>query len=145
MTTAITKVGTSPLVGRCGAILALLSLLFLPIAGCEDIGRNGMEVLADNEISEKIKFFVALCIGCAALGVVAKPSLLCFLTGGGGILALLIGYAVARQDIPIKLMVGGYLAIIGFIALLVEGGKQSTHSGVESTLAVDRPKAPPEE
>jgi hypothetical protein len=109
------------LIGRIGAVVALLAFLFLPIAGCQDIRMNAIEAIRSDDISEEIKVFIMIGIVCAVIGFVAKPAILCFLTGCGGIASILIGYAVARQDLPVKLMVGSYIAIAGFIALITQG------------------------
>ena len=118
---------STPIIGRAGAILALVAFLFLPVAGCNGMGMTGVEVLQYEGLSETIKLVVIFCLICAVIGIISRPAGLCFLMGILGIAAIFTGYYMVRRDGGyIELMMGSYLAILGFAGLIIEGVIQSS-------------------
>ena len=133
MTANQTNNKKTPIFGRGGAGLALVALLFLPLGGCHGAGMTGIEALGSHDITGGVKFLLFICIACAGLGLLAYSAGLCFATGAGGIASLLIAYTVIRQNVPIDLMIGSYLAILGFIGLVGEGTRQASSNKPNDT------------
>ena len=106
---------------------------------------TGTEVLGDQDMSGPVQLFLVLALGCSLVSLVSKPALLCFLCGGGGVIAVLLGVNVVRQDLPVNLMTGGYLGILGFLAVVAEGVLQSVSARriAEAPELEPQPPSPP--
>ncbi len=82
---------------------------------------TGIEAIGSHDIGGGIKFLIFICVACAFFGLMAYTAGHFFLTGAGGIVSLLMAYTLIRQNVPVELMIGSYLAILGFIGLIGEG------------------------
>lgn len=111
----------SGVLSKAGGILALISLLFLPLGGCEGITLTGIDALKYSDVSQTIKVMLIFSMACAVLTFAVKSAEAYFTTGGVGVGSLLLAYMIARQDVPVDLKAGGYLAILGFGLVLIEG------------------------
>ncbi len=112
------------LLSKVGGVIALVSIVFLPIGGCGDIGLTGFEVLRDNDIPGLIKVLIGISILCAFIALFVKFYVGLVASGAIGITGLLTSYLIARKDIPVDLKAGAYLALIGFGLVLAEGIRQ---------------------
>jgi len=109
------------ILSKIGGGLAIFSMLFLPLGGCQGVGVNGLNLIADGDIGVDIKFMLIIALAGAAVAFFVKATGLYFASGGGGLGALLIGYVIAYSQFPIQLMIGSYLAIGGFLLILADG------------------------
>lgn len=105
---------------KIGGLVALVSIAFLPIAGCGSVGVSGWDIIRANDVGILLKGLILFSALCALFAALTTAVTGLFVTGGGGILSLLIGYTLARQNIPVDLKVGAYLAFIGFGLVLVD-------------------------
>lgn len=150
--TSLDKYERKPWLGRIGAIAALLALLFLPIASCQTGGFadeyeqtwsstptydtwNGLGVVISaltGEFPLDIGLFVIISLACAAVGIAAKSAKFCWYFGGGGIASIFLGYiySIITTGEAIFLRIGSFIAITGFIVLVVEGFKQNRKSKI---------------
>ncbi len=109
------------LLAKVGGILSLLSIIFLPIAGCDQVGITGLEVLRAGDIGILIKALLVISISSAFISLFVKSYITLFACGGVGASGLLISYIMIRQKVPAELKMGAYLALIGFGLIAIEG------------------------
>lgn len=109
------------LLAKIGGGLSLVSLLFLPLGGCERVTVTGLEVLRMGDVGFGIKLMLIISILCAIGSFFLKTVPAFFSAGGGGLGGLLIAFVAARQSFPVEMKIGAFLAIIGFGLVLVEG------------------------
>lgn len=108
---------------RLGGIVAVLSLLFLPVASCGDNVVTGTELLFEVEDNVIHKGILLIALVAAALAVVVAKSHVQLGAGIAGILAIGLEYFSAAQDDAgtIQLLQGSYLALVGFVLVLAAG------------------------
>jgi hypothetical protein len=109
---------------KLGAIVTLVSFLFLPVAGCGSMTVSGFDVFKMNDISAGVKIFagIAMILALAILFVPNKSYV--FFSGIAGIVSLVIAYMIAKGKMSsgndfgmsdaIDLKSGSYLSMIGF-------------------------------
>ncbi|MFH0867120.1 MAG: hypothetical protein V1904_13070 [Bacteroidota bacterium] len=113
----------------CGA-LAVIFLMFLPVAGCErtnEYNVNGLDifkgVFKSGEIdASTVLFFLSLSCGIAI--IFFRKALLFMIFGTSGIVTFLSAYIYVKSkngmDV-VELKIGAFLAIMSFIAIIVLG------------------------
>lgn len=114
------------LLSKIGGIVALISILFLPVGGCGKLGLTGIEILSatdkEIEIPSEIKLMIVFSLISAFLAIFMTEVLILFICGSCGIAGILIAYQISRSKVPVvELKIGAFLAIIGFALVLVEG------------------------
>ena len=109
------------ILSKIGGGLAIFSMLFLPLGGCQGVGVNGLRLIAAGDIGFDIKLMLIIALAGAVAAFFVKVAGLYFASGGTGLGALLIGYVIANSQFPIQLMIGSYLAIGGYLLILADG------------------------
>lgn len=108
---------------RLGGLIALFSLLFLPLASCGDSQFTGTDLLFTIEDNLIHKGILLIALVAAGLAVVVAKSHVQLGAGIAGILAIGLEYFSAAQDDAgtIQLLQGSYLALVGFVLVLAAG------------------------
>ncbi len=105
------------IVGRLASIAALLSLLFLPVAGCNGMeGLSGVDILSEENLNGSYRAYVGFVVALSILGAFslgAKPRAVAGIIAGA---TLLIGYGDVRADSEgvVQLRAGSYVALTCF-------------------------------
>ena len=110
---------------KLGGIIAILSFLFLPVAGCGGMNISGSELMKSNDIDVPVKLFIVLSMICAIVIIFHKDKTITFFSAIGGFATLVIAYLIAKSKMHsgndfgmsngIELKSGSYLSMLGFI------------------------------
>ena len=119
---------------KIGGLIAVVSLCFLPVAGCGNAAVTGLQILRADDVGVILKALIGLSMLCAVLALAATTVIELFATGGGGIVSLLICYALARQKIPFDLKEGTYLAFLGFGLVLIGAALRQQQDAIAKPL-----------
>ena len=101
-------------------VIVLLSMLFLPIAGCQGENINGFQFLFDppDRASEAFIFaqalFVVAIIG-AIVGLISKTPRRLLLSASAGVIGLVGAFLIVRNEYGVEPRIGGLLAILAFV------------------------------
>lgn len=108
---------------RLGGIIAVLSLLFLPLASCGEARIAGTDLLFDVEGSLGHKAILAIALIAAVIAVIATKAWMQFTSGIAGLLAIGVEYLFTQKDSSgaIQLLQGSYVAMVGFALVLIAG------------------------
>ncbi len=105
---------------KLGAIVALLSLLIMPLGGCAGESFNGLQVLSTSQIPVSIKFFLVLSMAGAAFSCWTKVVRHSLIAGIGAAIALCISYYSGGEVMRVVSMkFGFYTAFLGFALIIV--------------------------
>jgi hypothetical protein len=107
---------------RIGGGLALICLMFLPLGGCFNKTFSGSDLLSHSSVPGGVKLLLIISILSAFCAFFLNAAIQCFISGGVGMTGLIGVYTLLSQKYPdVELKIGGYLAMIGFGLILVEG------------------------
>jgi hypothetical protein len=87
---------------KMGGIVALASILFLPMAGCELQSVTGIDMFTSKDISFIVKIFLAISLICAAWVIFLKSAIPILANGVVGLAALTIAYLMAKSAAPVS-------------------------------------------
>ncbi|PQJ12993.1 hypothetical protein CJD36_004410 [Flavipsychrobacter stenotrophus] len=110
-----------------GGVIAIVSILFLPIIGCGGDTITGVGIFKSNQVSSEIKLFIGIAVLMGLVLIFLRKYLVAAITGIAGLVSLLIAYSIAHSKIAgIELKFGAFFAMIGFaISSLVNFLKMS--------------------
>ena len=110
---------------KIGGILAIISFLFFPVAGCGGMTMNGIDVMKMSEISIAVKIFAIVAMLCAVAIIFMQDKISVFFSAIGGFVSLIIAYFIAKGKMSsghdfgmsdaIELKSGSYFSMLGFI------------------------------
>jgi hypothetical protein len=119
-------------VGRVSSLLAIMVLLFWPIASCGSIDMTGSDVLrfggplsgpfSDDDVVRPrcLRPLYAGTVACAVAGTLFCESVLVSLVAGGGGVVLFVSFLVRLVQWPgIEIRYGAHVAFLCFAGLLV--------------------------
>lgn len=108
---------------KMGGMVAIASILFLPMAGCGLYNVTGIDMFTSKEISVIVKIFLAISLMCAASVIFLKAAIPILASGVAGLAALIIAYLIAKSaaSVSVELKAGAYFAIVSFIIILISG------------------------
>lgn len=108
---------------KMGGIVAIASILFLPVAGCGSHLITGLDIFASKEISVIIKIFLAISLLGAASVIFLKTAIPVLASGLVGLAAFITAYLSAKSaaSASIELKSGAYFTIVSFIIILITG------------------------
>lgn len=108
---------------KMGGMVAIASILFLPMAGCDLQSITGIDMFKANEISVIVKMLLAISLICAVSVIFLKSAIPILAGGVVGLAALIIAYLSAKSatSISIELRAGAYFTIVSFIIILMSG------------------------
>jgi len=107
---------------KLAAVLAIISILFLPVAGCGGRNVTGIDIIKEEQIEASIKIFLLLSIICGIIILFLKNYIPIAFLAIGGIVTLFISYFIAHDKLDrIELKVGAFIAIISYAANAVIG------------------------
>jgi hypothetical protein len=108
---------------KMGGMVAIASILFLPLAGCELQSVTGIDMFTSKDISFIVKIFLAISLVCAASVIFLKSAIPILANGVVGLAALTIAYLMAKSAAPVsvELKAGAYFTIVSFILILISG------------------------
>ena len=119
---------------RIGAIVSLIAILFLPFVGCGDATINGLQILKSDDIALSYKLLIVICIFSAlAVFLVREPHIIT-IAGGIGLISLIAAFLIARNQIPIDLKSGAYIALFGFLLAIGEGVSLAKRKNTEQNM-----------
>ena len=129
---------------KLAGILALISMLFLPLAGCGTITFSGLDIIKSDDTDSTIKILLIAAIVAGILVIVLKSKGKIFLSSIVGIVLLVISYIYMKSNLNpkddvigglndlstsgnnlfgmdasdiIELKAGSYLAVISFLVV----------------------------
>ncbi len=113
----------SKTLSRIGGVLALFSLLALPLGSCGAVRLNGAEILFKVQDHPVLKLLVLISIIVALLAIFFTSRGWQLTLGAAGVLSLLVASFLVEADKNAATQVRGgtVLALIGFILVLVPG------------------------
>lgn len=108
---------------KMGGMVAIASILFLPLAGCDIHVVTGIGMFASKDISAIVKIFLAISLVCAALVIFLKAAIPIIAGGAAGLAALTIAYLLAKSaaSVSVELKAGAYFTIVSFMLILISG------------------------
>lgn len=106
-----------------GGMVAIASILFLPLAGCGIHVVTGIGMFASPDISVIVKIFLSVSLVCAASVIFLKAAIPILASGATGLAALITAYLIAKSaaSVSVELKAGAYFAMISFILILISG------------------------
>ena len=109
---------------KLSGMLAIVSFLFLPVAGCGSMTISGIDLIKMEDISVTVKLFAILALVCAVGIIFLQDKTLIFFSAIGGFISLIIAYLIAKGKMSsgndlgisdaIDLKSGSYLSMLGF-------------------------------
>lgn len=131
------------ILAKIGGSISILSLLLLPLArGCGQT-ITGVDVLKEQSMGA-IKFYLIVSILCAVISLFFVKLYALLPCGILGLGALLINYNNARRLLPIEVEIGGYLALLGFVLIIISGFIPTDKPKNEDINNIEPPAPPPE-
>ena len=108
---------------KMGGMVAIASILFLPLAGCGIHVVTGTGMFASPDISVIVKIFLSVALLCAASVIFLKAAIPILASGATGLAALITAYLIAKSaaSVSVELKAGAYFAMISFILILISG------------------------
>ena len=108
---------------KMGGMVAIASILFLPLAGCGIHVVTGIGMFASPDISVIVKIFLSVSLVCAASVIFLKAAIPILASGATGLAALITAYLIAKSaaSVSVELKAGAYFAMISFILILISG------------------------
>lgn len=124
---------SSKLATNFGAVIAILSILFLPVVGCGDENLTGVDLVQLQEVGLDTKIFTIAAILSGLFVLVSRNPITKGIGALCGALALIIAFLLARYGYEfIELKLGAYIAIIGYV-----------FSALVSFIHSNKPETPP--
>jgi hypothetical protein len=121
--------------GRIGGLVALLSLFLLPLASCGTTRITGTDLLFDvnGNLGHKAVLVIALLAAAVAVLITTRSAQVG--AGIAGLLAIGVEYFFTQDDSSgaIRLLDGSYVAMAGFLLVLVSGLMQKGRVGNKSS------------
>lgn len=124
-------------ISSVASVIAILSLLFLPVAGCMEYNKTGLEILQEDGIEAESKLYLvaAICFAFVILFLANRIARATFAILG--FLSLMIGYFIVfAENELIELRIGAIVSLLSYllIALVntVISEQQPTISAVSS-------------
>ena len=104
-----------PLISKIAAAVAIISIIFAPVAGCGSTNFSGLDIVLSKDVSSEVKLFLIISVVCGILiFVLEKHSQLTVSAIAGGA-ALIIAYLIVHsKNGAIELRVGSFIALIGY-------------------------------
>ncbi len=116
---------------KISGVLAIVSILFFPIAGCGPINITGIDFFQAQEIDVVIKLIVGCSLLAAVAVIILKDQNQTFVAAIVGLILLVAAYFVAKSKMKpngndfmdmsgaITLKSGAYLSVIGFVVAAI--------------------------
>lgn len=113
----------SKTLSRFGGVLALFSLLALPLGSCGTVRLTGSEILLKVEDHPVLKLLVLIAVIAAILAIFLTTRSWQLLLGAAGVAALVIASFLVEADKNAATQVRGgtVLALIGFLFVFIPG------------------------
>lgn len=113
----------SKTLSRFGGVLALFSLLALPLGSCGAVRLTGSEILLKIEDHPVLKLLVLISVIAAVLAIFFTARGWQLMLGAAGVAALLVASFLVEADKNAATQVRGgtVLALIGFVFVLIPG------------------------
>jgi hypothetical protein len=108
---------------KMGGMVAIASILFLPLAGCGSHTVTGIDMFKSKDIGVIDKMFLIISLICAASAIFLKAAIPILASGVVGLVTLIISYLIAKSaaSVSIELKVGAYFALVSFMIILISG------------------------
>jgi hypothetical protein len=115
------------LILKLGGVLAVLFLLFLPVAGCQGTNSaniNGIDIIKGKNMDIAIRIFFILSLICGVVLFLFKKPMQLSIMAIAGIVTFLASYFIAKSKAGMDIMemkVGAYLALLVYAGIAVIG------------------------
>lgn len=130
------------MISSLGAGIAILSILFLPVAGCMEYNITGLEILSKEEIEPESKLYIIAAIGCGILIFFLANRIGRAVSAIGGGISLFIAYFIAHAENElIEMRAGAIIAILSYTAIAILNFTTSERT-LDATTAGDSEVVP---
>lgn len=128
------------LISKIVSVIAVVSIIFLPVVGCESKNINGIDIVTSEQMSPAIKLFLIFAVVCGIIIFFLKEYLHLAVTAIIGIVTLLISYLIAKDKLGLlELKIGGFLSILSYSVIAVIGFvKSSEKKNIEMVTTVEK-------
>lgn len=115
------------LILKIGGVIAVLFLLFLPVAGCQGTNSaniNGVDIIKGKNMDMAIRIFFILSLLCGVVMLLFKKPSQIAIIAIAGIVTFLVSYFIAKSKTGMDIMemkVGAYLALMVYAGIAVVG------------------------
>jgi hypothetical protein len=110
---------------KLGGIIALISFLFMPVAGCGGMNITGTDLFSMNGVEDSVKIFAGLAMLCALAMIFIPNTILTLASSIVGIISLVLTFMIVKGKMHsgndfgmsngVELKSGSYLSILSFI------------------------------